>query len=161
MNKKSPFAKSIYLIGSLSDSRIPHFANELRNLGFIVYDQWWAPGPLADSYWRHYIKIRGLNYRQALQDWSGKHIFEFDKGLIDNSDIVVVLAKQKLGVSASLELGYARGKEKIGYVLFDSEPNRYDVMLGFASDVFFNKQDLFAALQLENKQADRSGICCR
>lgn len=141
--------KTIYVIGSLANSKVPHFANDLRNLGFNVYDQWWAPGPLADSYWRHYIKIRGLNYKDALADVAGKHIFEFDKGLIDKSDIVVVLAKQKLGVSASLELGYAIGSGKKGYVLFESEPPRYDVMMGFATEIFFNKEELFEKLKSE------------
>lgn len=139
--------KSIYLIGSLADNRIPHFAQELRKLDFIVYDQWWAPGPLADSYWRNYIQIRKLNYRDALHDLAGKHIFEFDRGLIDAADAVVVLAKQKLGISASLELGYARGKGKEGYILFDSEPRRYDVMMAFASDIFFDKKQLFKTLR--------------
>lgn len=143
-----PAKKSIYLVGSLADSRIPHFAKELRKVGYTVYDQWWAPGPLADSYWRHYVKIRGLNYREALQDLAARHIFEFDRGLIDKSAIVVALAKQKLGISASLELGYAIGKGKKGYVLFESEPKRYDVMLAFASNVFFTKEELFKELKL-------------
>ena len=148
--------KSIYLVGSLSNSRLPYFAQELRELGFVVYDQWWAPGPLADSYWRHYIKIRGLNYRQALQDLAGQHIFEFDRGLIDKAEIVVAFVKDKLGISASLELGYARGKGKEAYVLFETEPKRYDVMMAFLSDIFFSKQELFDKLKAQTEEQNEN-----
>ena len=143
--KTAPKRKSIYLIGSLANPKIPYFGNELRELGFEVYDQWWAPGPLADSYWRHYTKIRKMSYKDALNDLAAKHIFEFDKGLIDQSNIVVLLMNG--GRSAHLELGYAIGMGKKGYILFDKEPKRYDVMYQFATDIFFNKDDLFDKLK--------------
>ena len=140
--------KSIYVIGSLANKKIPYFANELRKLGFIVYDQWWAPGPLADSYWRHYTKIRKLSYKEALQDCAATHIFEFDKELIDKSDIVVMLMNG--GRSAHMELGYAIGKGKKGYILFEGEPKRYDVMYQFATEIFFDRGELIAKLK-ENR----------
>ena len=51
------------------------------------------------------------------------------------------------GKSAHLELGYCIGKGKPGFVLFDKEPERYDVMYQFASGVFFNIKDLRKALK--------------
>ncbi len=46
-----------------------------------------------------------------------------------------------------MELGYILGQGKKGFILFDEEPERWDVMLNFASGVFFDKQLLFAALK--------------
>ena len=45
-------------------------------------------------------------------------------------------------MSGHLELGWALGANKYGYVLFDKVPDRYDVMYKFATDVFFD--DWFA-----------------
>lgn len=139
--------KIIYLVGSLANKEIPYFANEMRNLGFEVFDQWWSPGPLADSYWRHYIKIRGLTFKQALADYAGKHIFEFDRSHIDKADMVVVLAP--FGKSAHMELGYAIGKGKKGFILFKEEPKKFDVMYGFATEIFTSKNELFDRLKKE------------
>lgn len=137
----------VYLIGSLANAKIPHIANRIRKAGFEVFDQWWAPGKFADSYWRHYTKIRGLSFKEALRDYAGSHIFNFDKGHIDNSDIAVLCLPA--GRSGHMELGYAIGKGKKGYILFESEPIRYDVMYGFATDIFFNEKDLIKVLRGE------------
>ena len=135
---------SIYLIGSLANPNIPHFANELRAEGYEVFDEWWSPGPLADAYLLDYAKKRGLNYRDTLNTYAAKHIFEFDKHHIDRCDIVVML--MKAGKSGHLELGYAIGTGKPGFILFDKEPERVDVMYQFATDLFFTKEDLFERL---------------
>ena len=51
------------------------------------------------------------------------------------------------GKSGHLELGYIIGRGKPGYILFDGEPERYDVMVQFATGIFFNKQELFDKLR--------------
>lgn len=137
--------KSIYVIGSLRNPAIPKLGNKLRFAGFDVFDSWYAPGPRADDFWRDYTKIRGLNYKEALQDWSAKHVFEFDKFHLDRCDIAVMLMPG--GKSAHLELGYMIGKGKKGFILFDKEPKRYDVMVQFATDIFFKEVDLIHALR--------------
>ena len=68
----------IYLIGSLRNPEGPKMANRLRELGFEVFDDWFSPGPQADDFWRDYEKLRGSTYKQALSNYAGKHIFEFD-----------------------------------------------------------------------------------
>ena len=50
------------------------------------------------------------------------------------------------GRSAHIELGYIIGQGKPGYVLFDQEPERFDVMYNFATDVCFSVEELMAAL---------------
>lgn len=137
--------KSVYVIGSLRNSKVPVFANALRRAGFDAFDSWYAPGPKADDFWRDYTKARGLTYKEALQDWSARHVFEFDKSHLDRCDIAVLLMPG--GKSAHLELGYVIGKGKKGFILFDKEPKRYDVMTQFATDIFFNQVDLINALR--------------
>ena len=137
--------KSIYIIGALRNKAIPEFANELQQLGFEAFADWFSPGPDADDFWRDYSKARGLTYKQALESYAARHIFEFDKYHLDRCDLAVML--MPAGKSGHLELGYTIGRGKPGYILFDGEPERYDVMVQFATDIFFNKQELFDKLR--------------
>jgi nucleoside 2-deoxyribosyltransferase len=137
--------KSIYIIGSLRNPEIPKFANELQSQGFEAFADWYQPGPEADDFWRNYSKERGLTYKQALDSYGAKQIFDFDKYHLDRCDAAVML--MPAGKSGHLELGYTIGKGKPGYILFDQEPERYDVMVQFATRVFFNKEDLFYELK--------------
>ncbi len=138
MEKKNQ--KIIYLIGSLRNENVPLLANKLRELGFEVFDDWFSPGPEADDFWRKYEKIRGSSYKQALKNWAGKHIYEFDKFHIDRAHIGILY--MPAGKSGHLELGYMIGKGKKCFVLFDEEPERWDVMYQFADDVCFNFDEL-------------------
>lgn len=146
-----PRIKSIYIIGSLRNPAIPEFANELQAQGFEAFADWFSPGPAADDYWRDYSKVRGLSYEQALQSRGAKNIFEFDKANLDRCDAAVLVTPG--GKSAHLELGYTIGRGKPGFILFDGEPERYDVMVQFATGVFFSKEKLFEELKKygENK----------
>lgn len=130
----------VYLIGALKNKKIPLIGNELRKLGFEVFDDWFSPGPEADDFWREYEKTKTSSYKQALNGWAAKHIFEFDKHHLDRSDITILV--MPAGKSGHLELGYCVGRGKITYVLFDEEPERWDIMYQFANDVFFDLEDL-------------------
>jgi len=136
MNSK----KVIYLIGSLRNKKIPYIAKEIRELGFEVFDDWFSPGPEADDFWRKYEKVRGSTYKEALNNYAGKHIYEFDKFHVDRADIGILC--MPAGKSAHLELGYMIGQGKPCYILFDEEPERWDVMVQFAKDVFFDIENL-------------------
>lgn len=136
--------KVIYLMGSLRNENIPETANKIREWGFEVFDDWFSPGPEADDFWRNYEKIRGSSYKEALNNWAGKHVFEFDKFHIDRSDIAVLY--MPAGKSAHLELGYAIGQGKPTFILFDEEPERWDVMYIFVKenggDICFSIEEL-------------------
>lgn len=140
--------KSIYIIGALRNPTIPQFANELQAEGFEAFGDWYSAGPDADDYLRDYSKARGLNYKQTLESYAARHIFEFDKYHLDRCDAAVLFAPG--GKSAHMELGYVIGRGKPGYVLFDSEPDRVDVMYQFSTGLFFNKEELFAELKKVN-----------
>lgn len=139
--------RMIYIIGSLRNKNIPIIANKLRKdiKDCEVFDSWFAPGPEADDFLRDYCKGKGFNYKQTLRDYAAQHVFQFDKGHIDRAtDVIVVMPA---GKSAHLELGYSIGRGKRGYILFDSEPERVDVMHNFATDVFTNYNDLLEELK--------------
>lgn len=125
MKKKT----SVYIMGSLKNPEIPNIGNELRKLGFDAFDDWFSPGPEADDFWRNYEKSKGSTYGEALQGWAGKHIFEFDKYHLDRCDIGVLV--MPAGKSCHMELGYLIGSGKKCYILFDKEPERWDVMYIF------------------------------
>jgi hypothetical protein len=136
----------VYIIGSLGNKKIPHIGNILRKeTDCEVFDSWFSPGKDADSYWRKYTKTRGMTYEEALQDYSAQHVFEFDKHHIDTSDVGVLV--MPAGKSAHLELGYMVGQGKKGYILFDKEPKRYDVMTLFATKRFTDIKDLITEIK--------------
>ena len=137
--------KVVYIMGSLRNEKIPELGNGIRELGFEAFDDWFSPGPEADDFWRNFEKKRGSSYKEALNAWAAKHIYEFDKYHIDRSDVAVLY--MPAGKSAHLELGYAIGCGKPAYILFDEEPERWDVMTQFANDVFFSPEELFVELK--------------
>jgi len=122
----------IYVIGSLRNPNVPDVAARLRRdiPGAEVFDDWYAAGPEADDYWQKYENNRGHNMQQALAGHAAQHVFGFDKAHLDTCDIAVLV--MPAGKSAHLELGYVIGKGKVGYILLDKEPERFDVMYNFA-----------------------------
>ena len=134
----------IYLIGSLRNSKIPEIGDVLRKSGHDVFDEWISAGPEADDYFQKYHQERGLNYKQALQSYAAKHIFDFDYFHLLRADVAVMVLPA--GRSAHLEFGFMIGQGKKGYILLDKEPERYDLMYNFATDIFFDIKDLNAAL---------------
>lgn len=135
----------IYLIGSLRNPEVPNLAKQLRELGFDVFDDWYAAGEIADDSWRDYEKARGHNFKQALKGYAARHVFEFDKHHLDTSDIAILLLPA--GKSGHLELGYMIGKGCPGYIVYDGEPERFDQMYQFATEVFLSTDELLTYLK--------------
>jgi nucleoside 2-deoxyribosyltransferase len=140
----------VYMIGSLKNEKIPYIAKEIREISekFEVFDDWFSPGPEADDFWRNFEKVRGSTYKQALNNYAGKHIFEFDKYHIDKADIGILV--MPAGKSGHMELGYLIGRNKPCFVFFEEEPERWDVMYQFVMEkgaVCFSKQELFNELK--------------
>lgn len=137
--------KSIYLIGSLRNPRVPIVAQLLRDAGYEVFDDWYAAGPEADDKWRDYEKARGHDFKTALAGHAAQHVFNFDRKHLERCDIAVLLAPS--GKSAHLELGVVLGAKKPGFILLDGDPERYDVMYNFATAVFSTVEELVARLR--------------
>lgn len=139
----------IYLIGSLRNKAIPEIGNFLRKeLQCEVFDDWFAAGPIADDSWQEFEKQRGTPYPQALKNWAATHVFNFDKTHLERSSIVILALPA--GKSGHLELGWALGRGKAGYVLFDGEPDRWDQMYQFANGVYYSKEELADVLTKEH-----------
>lgn len=139
-------SKVIYLIGSLRNPEIPKIANTIRAKGFEVFDDWFAAGEKADDSWRDYEKQRGHSYKEALDGYAAKHVFAFDKLHLNRCDGAVLI--MPAGKSGHIELGYVSGIGKPSWVLFDSVPERYDVMYQFATaGACFSEEELLASLQ--------------
>ena len=134
----------IYLIGSLRNPRVPEVGDVLRAEGWDVFDDWYAAGPEADDYWQKYSQERGQSYTEALADYAAQHTFEFDKRHLDLAHIGVLVLPA--GKSGHLELGYLAGRGKPTYVLMEEEPERWDVMLNFATAVCPSLDELVEAM---------------
>lgn len=132
--------KSIYVIGSLRNPHVPVVARVLRGHGFDVFDSWFAAGEIADDAWRDYEKAKGLTYREALADYAADHVYQFDLHHLKRCDMAVLVMPG--GKSAHLELGFMVGSGKPGFILFDEEPERWDVMVKFATAVCFSIDEL-------------------
>lgn len=146
----------IYIIGSLRNPRIPKVANVIRETTrWDVFDDWFAGGYEADDKWKEYEETRGRHYSEAILGENARHIFEFDKSHLDSSDAAVLITPA--GKSGHLELGYMVGQGARTYVLFEGEPDRWDVMYRFVDNVFFDTQDLIKELNRIAWDGDEDG----
>jgi len=143
----------VYLIGSLRNPEIPAIANRLEAAGFEVFADWFAAGPEADDKWRDYEKARGRNYLQALDGLAAENVFQFDRRHLERADIAVLVAPA--GKSGHLEFGWALGRGKRGYYLLDN-PDRWDVMLKFATKVVTDVEELVTAIEEGNHDQEIS-----
>jgi hypothetical protein len=134
----------IYLVGSLRNPSIPEIAKVLRANGHDVFDDWYAAGPEADDIWQRYEIQRGRSYVEALRAPHAQEVFHFDKTHLDRADVGVMA--MPAGKSGHLELGYLIGQRKPGFILMDKEPERWDVMLAFATAVVYSLNDLLKEL---------------
>ena len=130
----------IYLIGSLRNPQIPEIAQQIRGTGLEVFDDWFAAGPIADDSWQAYEKGNGTSYPNALKGYAARHVFDFDYYHLNRATIGVLALPA--GRSGHMELGYLRGQNKPTFVLFDKEPERWDVMYSFCKEVFFDINEL-------------------
>jgi hypothetical protein len=124
----------VYLIGSLRNPRVPQIGKELRQAGHVVFDDWFAAGPEADDAWQRYEQSVGRTYHQALHGAAAQHVFQFDLEHLKWAEGVVLVTPA--GKSGHLELGWAIGQGKKGYILLDAPVERWDVMYAFTHGVF-------------------------
>lgn len=136
---------SIYLIGSMRNPKVPLIANRLRKAGFEVFDDWHATGPLSDDLWQKYERKRGRGYLDAMKGIHAKNVFELDRKHLLACDVAVMVTP--CGRSGHMELGFKRGKGQPAYILMPGEPDRYDIMYGFATGIYFNEKALIRELR--------------
>jgi hypothetical protein len=132
--------KSLYIIGSLRNREIPKIAIMLRAIGIDAFDDWYSAGPEADDCWKAHQELSGRDLRQALKGYAAQNVLRFDKAHLDRTDGALLV--MPAGKSGHLEAGYVRGLGKPFFILFDKEPERWDVMLAFATEVFFSLPEM-------------------
>lgn len=145
---KTPDPKTVYIIGSLRNPRIPVIAQALRTAGYDAFDDWWSASEDADEWWQEHERKRGRTYQEAINGWHAKNVCAFDEYHLDRSHAGVLV--MPAGRSGHIELGYLKGQGKPNFVLFEGQPERFDVMyrLGKGSwGVHFNVESLIAALK--------------
>lgn len=133
-------SKVIYLVGSLRNPIIPNVALSLRDMGFEVFDDWWSASEDADEWWQRHENLKGNTYRDAIHGHHADCVFEFDYKHLNRADIGVLVLPA--GKSGHLEFGWLVGRGKTGFILFDEEPSRFDIMYRFANDVCFSMDEL-------------------
>ncbi len=139
----------VYLIGALSNrERIQAVAERLRLEGHDVFDDWLSPGPEADEQWQAYEKARGRTYTEALWGYHAGTVFAFDVHHLMEAEAVVMILP--CGKSGHLEFGWSVGQGKHSIILFDDEPERYDIMYRFADDVVFDVENVVDFLELRS-----------
>jgi hypothetical protein len=135
-----------YLIGSLRNPQVPQIAASLRTQADLeVFDDWYAAGPEADDYWQKYEQSKSISYPCALRSYAAQHVYQFDLYHLQRADMGILILPA--GKSGHLEFGYLIGRGKRGYILFDREPERWDVMYNFATSVHFNLDSLVEAIK--------------
>lgn len=146
---ETSISKEYYLIGSLRNLNVPEIGEYLRKHADVkIFDEWWSASEDADDWLQAYFKSRKFGYKEMLNSYVSKHIFEFDKRHLDRVDGAILV--MPAGKSGHLELGYMAGKGKKTYILFDKEPDRLDQMHQFADDIYFNIDELVTQLKKDN-----------
>lgn len=136
--------RHIYIIGSLRDPHVQALAETLRQHGHEVFDEWFSAGPRADDSWQDHQQFKGVPFRDALRGPAAENIFAFDIKWLKWADTVVMVGQ---GKSRGIELGWAIANGAQGFVLLPEEPERWDVMLRFATDVVYTTSALIDAMK--------------
>ena len=131
----------IYIIGSLNGPHVEVVADHLRQEGIDAFDQWRAA---KGDYWADYAVRRGIPFKEALAMDFAETAFQFDMKYLRACTAAVMV--MPAGRSGGIELGWILGQGKPGYILYDGEPERPDLMAKLATNVFFNVEDLIKEL---------------
>ena len=139
--------RSIYVIGSMRNPRVPIVAQALRDIGWDAFDEWYSAGPEADDKWQEYERARGRSYREAAAGYHARNAFSLDRFHLERCDCAVLV--MPAGRSAHNEIGFVEGRNKQAFILLDGEPERYDIMPpNFASGVFVSLEEMIEYFKL-------------
>jgi nucleoside 2-deoxyribosyltransferase len=114
-------------------------------MGHSVFDDWMGAGPEADDYWQKYEQARGRTYREALAANNAHHVFHYDLAHLSAAQAVVLVAPT--GRSGHMELGWALGRGKPGFIYMTTEPERWDVMYLLADGICYTMDELHNSLE--------------
>jgi hypothetical protein len=136
----------IYLIGTLVNPDIVPMSRRIQKaLGEEVFSEWHHPGPEADLFWQKDEQLRGRSFIQALSSDHAWNVFNFDvRHMVAARAGILALPA---GKSAYAEMGFMRGSGKDVFALLPEDPERWDLMLRYASDVVRTERELIDLLK--------------
>lgn len=139
--------KQLYMAGSLRNPAIVELHKRIEaGCDWRVFSDWKAAHEQGDDAWKEYEQALGYSYIEALARPAARNVYEFDKRHIDASDAMVLVLPA--GKSGHLELGYAIGRGKRGFILLEAGADpRWDIMYQFAEAICETTDDLIAALK--------------
>lgn len=137
----------IYVSGSMRNrAGILAVAQALEREGFEPFVEWIMPGEEADEKWREFATALGQDYETALSCAHAHDVYDFDRRWLDRAAALVMVAPA--GKSAHTEFGYMVGKGKPAFVLLaEKDPERWDIMLLFATLATKRLEDIIAWLK--------------
>lgn len=136
--------RSIYVIGSMRNPRVPEVAATLRDKGFDVFDDWYSPGPETDDYWQKYEKARGRAFREALAGHHARNVFDFDQFHLNRAHAAVLVLPA--GKSGHLEAGALSATKPVFMLLEKEDPDRLDIMAQFLHGMYRDTNALHTAI---------------
>jgi hypothetical protein len=135
----------VYVVGSLRNARVPQVAGasharlrRVRRLAMRRDRTPTIPCVTTSSPGDERSSKRWLVTRRATSSRSISYHLQ-------RADTVVLV--MPAGKSGFLELGWALGQGKRGYILFDGDPDRIDIMMQFADGICYSIEELKEALQ--------------
>lgn len=143
----------IYVSGSMREREcIIDAAKWVESLGYNAFVDWCMPGEQTDDKWQEMARALGQDYLTALDSPHAHDVYDFDRKWLDRSDALVAIGP--FGKSGFAEIGYMAGKGKPAAVLLpDADPDRYDIMLLFASLITKSREEI--AVWLKNVTSQR------
>lgn len=117
---------TFYIAGSLRNPRIPQIAKLVRQAGYGEYSEWYSGGQRADDDWTAHEKLKGRRFVEAIKGYHAVQVMEMDLRHLNRCDGLILV--MPAGKSGHLELGWMIGQGKLGIVLMDGEPDRFDCM---------------------------------
>lgn len=137
----------VYLGGSLRNrADILRVSLALRSHGFNVFNDWLSSGEHTDDKWRELEQAQGRTFAEALKGPYAKNVFEFDLFWLGQAAAFVLVLPA--GKSAHMELVHmVKGERKPAYVLMEEEPERWDIMLQWATALCTSIEELVEHLK--------------
>lgn len=141
--------KKIYVASSWNNDLQPHIVGVLRQRGYEVYD--FRENPAFNELSLHPQDLIRPEEHHKIPEEALQRAFEKDMEALDWCDAVVLV--NLCGISAHMELAYAIGKGKPGFIVY--QPHRSELMTRMACQPCPNVEELLVKISLEEVFDDR------
>ncbi len=134
--------KNIYVASSWNNDLQPHIVGVLRQAGYGVYD--FRDNPAFEELSLHPQDLVRPEEHHKIPEEALQRAFDKDMEALDWCDAVVLV--NLCGISAHMELAYAVGKGKPGFIIY--QPHRPELMTRMAHQPCPNVGELLYKLSI-------------